>query len=152
MSIPQEALLKYQTKSESDGTSLVLTCHPYFRPINKIVKNLQPLLNRDSHLNQIFSAPPLISYHQPPDLKLLLTSASLTNESFITGTFPCKSPKCYLCPNINTNPTITGPNGVSIKISGNFSCNYLMSYMQFHVISALKQFILEKQATQSDNR
>ena len=37
--------------------------------------------------------------------------------------FPCKSPTCYLCPNINTNPTITGPNGVSIKIFENFSCN-----------------------------
>ena len=38
-------------------------------------------------------------------------------------TFPCKSLKCHLCPNINTNPTIAGPNGVLIKISGNFSCN-----------------------------
>ena len=123
MSIPQAALFKYQTKSESDCTSLVLTYHPYFRPINKIVKNLQILLNKDPHLNQIFSASPLISYVQPPNLKLLLTSASLPNESFITGTFPCKSPKCHLYPNINTNPTITGPNGVPIKIFGNFSCN-----------------------------
>ena len=59
MSIPQEVFLKYQTKSESDCTPLILTYHPYFRPINKIVKNLQPLLNKDSHLNQIFSEPPL---------------------------------------------------------------------------------------------
>ena len=28
---------------------------------------------------------------------------------------------------------------------------HLTSYMQFHAISALKQSILEKQATQSDN-
>ena len=34
---------------------------------------------------------------------------ALPNERFITGTFPCNSPKCHLCPNINTNPTITGP-------------------------------------------
>ena len=39
------------------------------------------------------------------------------------GTFPCKSSKCHLCPNLNTSPTITGPNGVPIKISGNFNCN-----------------------------
>ena len=123
MSIPREALLKYQTKLESYRTPLVLTYHPYLRPINKIVKNLQPLLNKDPYLNQIFSVPPLISYRQPPNLKLLLTSASLPNERFITGTFPCNSPKCHLCPNINTNPTITGPNGVPIKISENFSCN-----------------------------
>ena len=30
---------------------------------------------------------------------------------------------CHLCPNITTNPTITGANGVPIKIFGNFSCN-----------------------------
>ena len=98
MSIPREVLLKYQTKSESDRTSLVFTYHPYLIPINKIAKNLQPLLNKDPHLNQIFSAPPLISYRQSPNLKLLLTSASLPNESFITGTFPWKSPECHLYP------------------------------------------------------
>ena len=75
------------------------------------------------YLNQIFSAAPPISYRQPPNLKLLLTSVSLPNESFITGTFSCKSPKCHISPNINTDPTITGPNGVPIKISGNFGCN-----------------------------
>ena len=115
MFIPREALLKCQTKSESDRTPLVLTYHPYLRSINKIVKNLQPLLNKDPHLNQIFSQPPLISYRQPPNFKLLLTSASLPNKSFITGTFRCKSPKCHLCPNINTNSTITGPSEVPIK-------------------------------------
>ena len=123
MFIPREALLKYQTKSKSDCTPLVLTYHPHLRPINKIVKNLQPLLYKDPHLNQIFSTPPLISYRQPPNLKLLLTSASLPNKHFITGIFPCKSSKCHLCPNINTDPTIAGPNRVTIKISGNFSCN-----------------------------
>ena len=123
MFIPREALLKYQTKSKSDRTPLVLTYHPHLRPINKIVKNLQPLLYKDPHLNQIFSTPPLISYRQPPNLKLLLTSASLPNKHFITGTFFCKSSKCHLCPNINTDPTITGPNRVTIKIFGNFSCN-----------------------------
>ena len=125
MSIPREALLKYQTKSKSDCTPLVFTYHPHLRPMNKIVitNKTKSLLNKDPHLNQIFSTPPLISYRQPRNLKLLVTSASLLNEHFITGTFPCKSSKCHLCPNINTNPSITGPNGVPIKISGNFSCN-----------------------------
>ena len=150
MSIPQEALLKYQTKLGSYRTPLVLTYHSYLKPINKIVKNLQPLLNKDPYLNQIFSSPPLILYRQPPNLKLLLTSTSLPNERFITGTFPCNSPKCHLCPNINTNPTITGPNGVP-KSPEILAAIHQISYMQFHAIFALKQSILEKQATQSDN-
>ena len=41
MSIPREALLKYQTKLKSYRTPLVLTYH--LRPINKIVKNLLSL-------------------------------------------------------------------------------------------------------------
>ena len=150
MSILQKALLKYQSKSYSDRILLVLTYHPYFKSTNKIPKNLQPLLNKYLHFNQIFTASPHISYRQPPNLQLLLTSASLPNESFTTGTFPCKSLKCHLCSNTNTDPTITGPNGVPIKISGNLSCN-VISHMQFYVISALKQSILEKQATRSDN-
>ena len=56
MYISRKVLLKYQTKSESDCTPLVLTYHSYLRLINKIVKNLQPLINKDPHLNQIFSA------------------------------------------------------------------------------------------------
>ena len=39
------------------------------------------------------------------------------------STFSCNSPKCHLCLNINTNSKITGPNGVPIKISGNFYRN-----------------------------
>ena len=72
MSISREALLKYQTKLESYRTPLVLTYHPYLRPINKIVKNLQPLLNKDPsslhyHLYHIVN--PLSSnfyLHLPP--------------------------------------------------------------------------------------
>ena len=45
------------------------------------------------------------------------TSAPLSNETFTAGTFPYKSLACRLCPNINSNPTITGPKGVSLKIS-----------------------------------
>ena len=72
MSILRKALLKYQTKSESDRIPLVLTYHPYLRPTSKIAKNLQPLLNKDPYLNKILPASPLISYRQPPDLKLYL--------------------------------------------------------------------------------
>ena len=47
MSTHRESLLKYHAKSESDHILLVLTYHPYLRPINKIAKNLQSLLNKD---------------------------------------------------------------------------------------------------------
>ena len=43
----------------------------------------------------------------------------------------CKSPKCHLCLNINTNSTTTGPKGVPKKITENFNCN------SFNVSSAI---------------
>ena len=97
----------------------------------------QPLLNKDPHLNKIFPNLPFLSYYQPPNLKLLFTSASLPNEIFITSTFFCKSPKCHFCPNIIINST-TGPNGVSIKSLEISIVIHLMLSMQFCVISALK--------------
>ena len=75
-----------------------------------MAENLQTLLNKEPHLNQIFPFHPLISYRQSQSqsqtfLKLLsyspisnfyvLTSASLPNEIFIT--FPWKFPKRHLC-------------------------------------------------------
>ena len=81
----------------------------------------------------------------------LLTSASLPNKIFIMGTFPCKFPKCHFRPNINTDTTIIGPNGVPIKISENFNCNSSNVIYAIWVISSQKQSILEKPAIQSDN-
>ena len=132
MSIPREALLKYRTKSESVRMPLVLTT-PILDLSKKLPKICNLLLNKNPHLNKIFPAPPLISYGQPPKLKHLLASASLLNEIFITGVFLCTPPECHLCSNINTDSTIAGPNGISIKIFGNFNSNssnviYAISY------------------------
>ena len=48
MSVPREALLKYQLKLEPDRIPLVLTYHSHLKPINKIAKNLQQLQNKTS--------------------------------------------------------------------------------------------------------
>ena len=125
LSFSRDTLLQYKPKLKSDRTPLVLTYHPNLKPIHKIVQNLQHFFKTDPHLDTIFPLPPLISYRQPPNLRLLLTSDSSTinKKSFTTGTFPCNSSKCCLCPNIDSRSSITGPNGVSFKISGNFNCN-----------------------------
>ena len=110
-----DTLLQYKPKVKSDRTPLVLTYHPNLKPIHKIVKNLQHFFKTD--LDTIFPLPPLISYRQPPNLHLLLTSDSSTinKKSFSTGTFLCNSSQCCLCPNIDSRSSITGPNGVSFN-------------------------------------
>ena len=140
MSIPREALFNYQTKSESDRIHLVLIYHPYLRPINQIAKNMQPLPNKDPILTKSYVLSH--SYHIVDLLTyVLLTYSSLPNEIFITGTFPSKSPKYHLCPNINTDSTISGFNRVPIKIYENFNCN------TFNVIYAILCNLCRKAST-----
>ena len=82
----------------------------------------QPLLNKDPHLNKIFPTLPFLSYYQPPNLKLLFTSASLSNEIFITSTFSCKSPKCPFLSKHN-NQFNNWSQWSLYKISRNYNCD-----------------------------
>ena len=38
------------------------------------------------------------------------------------GTQPWQQPRCKLCPHINTNGRLTGPNGYTHHITDSFSC------------------------------
>ena len=104
--------------------------NPCLKPIKNIAKNLQHTKQRP-HLQKTFPTLLLIFYRQPPNLKVLLTFASLPNN-FTTGTFSCKSPTCHFCSNINTNLTIIGPNRISTKAFRNFNDN---SFNVIYIIS-----------------
>ena len=70
MSISQDILCKYQSKSETD--CIVLTYYLYFRPNQQYRQKPATFTKqKDAHLNRIFSALLFISYYQSPNLKLL---------------------------------------------------------------------------------
>jgi len=118
-------VLSYNTKPNHTATKhpFVLTYSPQLHSIKHIAKDLQPLLDFDPYLHNIFPSTPLISYRQPPNLRRILTSSQSPITNPTNGTFPCNSPKCLLCQHINTTHTITGPNGFTHPIKGYFNCN-----------------------------
>ena len=98
-----------------------MTFSPQLKPIKRIVKDLQGILNVDPTLKAIFPNQPLIliAYRQPHNLRNLLTSRKLPDISEEVGTFPCQHTRCQVCPYIYT----TDPNVFTHRISGRFQCS-----------------------------
>lgn len=65
---------------------------------------------------------PSLPTDSPPNLRAHLVRSTL-NSPNIRGTRPCNGPRCQLCPHINTDTWITGPNNVPCCINGSFTCN-----------------------------
>ena len=117
-----DELLQYRPRDSKDRTPLVVTYSPQLKPLQRIINELNPILDNDDTLKHIFKEKPLIAYRQPPNLRAHLVRSTL-NSPNIGGTRPCNGPRCQLCPHINTDTWITGPNNVPCCINGSFTCN-----------------------------
>lgn len=67
--IPQGNLLQYRNKTPSDHTPLVVPYHSTLELLQGIVKQLQPILNGDHILKEIFPEPPLWPSNNPQPLR-----------------------------------------------------------------------------------
>ncbi|XP_060137726.1 uncharacterized protein LOC132593050 isoform X8 [Zootoca vivipara] len=93
-------------------------------PKERIIRDLQPLLDNDSSLSQALGGRPFIAYRQPPNLNQLLTHNNTTTRlNMDTGTRACNEPRCQLCCHIHLDNIITGPNNIQHTISGLFNCS-----------------------------
>ncbi|XP_060137720.1 uncharacterized protein LOC132593050 isoform X2 [Zootoca vivipara] len=93
-------------------------------PKERIIRDLQPLLDNDSSLSQALGGRPFIAYRQPPNLNQLLTHNNTTTRlNMDTGTRACNEPRCQLCCHIHPDNIITGPNNIQHTISGLFNCS-----------------------------
>ena len=122
--VPRNSLLQDKPKGTNNRTPLVVTYSSQLKPIQRIISELQPILENDTSLSEALGGRPFLAYRQPPNLKRLLTynheSASRVTS---TGTRPCNRPRCQLCPYIYPGNTITGPNGINYTVSGSYSCS-----------------------------
>lgn len=122
--IPRENLLQDRPKKENNRTPLVITYSSQVKTVQRIIRDLQPLLDNDSSLSQALGGRPFIAYRQPPNLKQLLTHNNTTTRlNTDTGTRACNKPRCQLCCHIHPDNTITGPNNITHTISGLFNCS-----------------------------
>ncbi|XP_060137735.1 uncharacterized protein LOC132593051 isoform X1 [Zootoca vivipara] len=93
-------------------------------PEERIIRDLQPLLDNDSSLSQALGGRPFIAYRQPPNLNQLLTHNNTTTRlNMDTGTRACNEPRCQICCHIHPDNIITGPNNIQHTISGLFNCS-----------------------------
>ncbi|XP_050781640.1 uncharacterized protein LOC127035616 [Gopherus flavomarginatus] len=121
--VPRSLLLQDKPKRETNRTPLAITYSPQLKPLQRIIKDLQPILDNDPTLSQALGGRPNLAHRQPANLKHILTSnCTPHHNNSSSGTNPCNKPRCQLCPHINTSDTITGPNQINHTITGSFTC------------------------------
>ncbi|XP_059584800.1 uncharacterized protein LOC106739550 [Alligator mississippiensis] len=120
--IPREER-QYRRKNPTNRTPLVMTHHPSLEPVQKILKQLQPILGRDPILKKILPEPPILAFKQAPNLANLITRSKLPQaQNTPKGSRPCHDKKCKTYQHISTTPTITTPHNRAISIPGSYSC------------------------------
>ncbi|XP_065414590.1 uncharacterized protein LOC135973774 [Chrysemys picta bellii] len=121
--VPRSHLLQDRPNKENNRTPLAVTFSPQLKPLQRIIRDLQPILKDDPLLSQILGDRPVLAYRQPPNLKQILTSNHTSlNKTTNPGTYPCNKPRCQLCPHIYSSDIIIGPNHISHTIRGSFTC------------------------------
>ncbi|CAM4643748.1 unnamed protein product [Lepidochelys kempii] len=114
--VPRSHLLKDRPNKENNRTPLAVTFSPQLKPLQRIIKDLQPILKDDPSLSQILGDRPGPAYRQPPNLKQILTSNHTPhNRTTNPGTKPCNKSLCQLCPHIYSRD-------ISHPIRGSFPC------------------------------
>ncbi|XP_077775929.1 uncharacterized protein LOC144325707 [Podarcis muralis] len=100
-----------------------MTCSQV-KTVQRIIRDLQHLLDNDSYLSQAPGGKPFIAYRKPPNLKQLLThNNTRTRLNMDTGTRACNKSISQLCCYIHPDSIIIGPNNIKHTISGLFNCS-----------------------------
>ncbi|XP_048698400.2 uncharacterized protein LOC125633326 [Caretta caretta] len=120
---PRSHLLQNRPNKENNRTPLAIIFSPQLKPLQRIIKDLQPILKDDPSLSQILGDRPVLAYRQAPSLKQILTSNHTPhNRTTNPGTYPCNKARCQLCLHIYSGDTIIWPNHISHTIRGSFIC------------------------------
>ncbi|XP_074809758.1 uncharacterized protein LOC141987846 [Natator depressus] len=121
--VPRSYLLQDRPNKENNRTPLAITFSPQLKPLQRIIKDLQPILKDDPSLSQILGDRLVLAYRQPPNLKQILTSNHTPHTRTTNpGIYPCNKARCQLCPHSYSGDTIIGPNHISHTIRCLFSC------------------------------
>lgn len=122
LQVPRADLLVYRTSEKGDRIPLVLTYHPQLSSIKRIVSDLQPLLDNNEKLSEIFPNRPVITFRQPPNLRNILVRSKIS-PTLPNGTFPCKKTNCKLCIHMdNSDIYLPDSSGTTFQSNGHFSC------------------------------
>ena len=105
------------------GIPLVVTCHPLLKSLSPIEKNLS-ILYMDKEMKNVFTPPPMVSFHGARKLNSYLVRAKLCPLERMVGSYKCKSKRCQVCNNFTEEDSFTCSNDqTNFKINHSFDCN-----------------------------
>lgn len=96
-SMPRSDTLEYRTRQQNTRTTFPITFHPNLRNLpHTLMDKYKNVLLRDPTNKQTFKEPPMLAYKRPPNLRNLITRASITprQDTHIAGFYDCANSKC----------------------------------------------------------
>nr|XP_048700716.1 uncharacterized protein LOC125634261 [Caretta caretta] len=82
--VSRSYLLQHRPNKENNRTPLAVTFSPQLKPLQRIIKDLQPILKDDPTLSEILGDRPVLAYRQPRNLKQILTSNHTPHNKTLT--------------------------------------------------------------------
>lgn len=113
--------LKPSSKSPCERPILVLPFHPHNLPLKSLVLKHWSILSRDPLVGEYFPDPPLVAYQRHKNLRDMLVHSKLRSSSSKPGTAPCNTPRCLVCPFIDSINTVRGHNK-HFTVNRSFTC------------------------------
>ena len=104
----REDCLQPTIKKKEDRVPLVITYNPNNPPLNKITKELLPILHSSDRMKKAVPTPPIIAYKRPKNLIDLLVRADISPpHREEPGNQPCGRSRCKTCPTLVKRDTFT---------------------------------------------
>ena len=105
------------------GVSLVLTYHPLFKSIGKIIYDSLYLLHMNEVLQHLFTPGPMVSFRSSRKISSYVVRDKLYPVERSVGSFNCKRPRCKICAYINETDSFTSTvTGETYKTNHRFDC------------------------------
>ena len=87
-----------KTKTPLERVSLIVTYHPGFPPLKRILEKHSSILNVSERMRRAVRNPPLVVYRRSPNLRGLLVRVTFKQQqSFYRVNSHCQQPRCEMC-------------------------------------------------------
>ena len=103
---------------------LVVTYHPLFNSLGKVLSKNLNILYMDEEVKKVFYPGPMVSFRSARKVSSYLVRAKVYPLERTVGSFKCKKSRCQVCLNVNEADTFTSAvTKKTYKINHNFDCS-----------------------------
>ena len=109
-SMPRSSALEYRQDQRNTRITFPITFHPNLRNLPQVLlEKYTNILLRDPNNKYTFKEPPMLAYRRPPNLRSLITRASITRQSdtHVPGFYDCSNTDCTIHTHNFTGNTFT---------------------------------------------